>query len=228
MAHVEQLTKLQYSNDRTGPWKLYIFEPGSEYRRGGSWFVREFTDRYEDEMTIHEARKHAEDKERRRQDRRGQDDPAAVEAAGRQAADTARPKDKAQANFTDPDSRIMKNSDGAYIQAYNAQAVVDEKHQVITAADITTNASDALNYTPMLDQSAQNTGAHPKQALVDAGYCSETNLEAANSRKPSQGLVDRWGVELHGTLDHCHFMLPCGAVNAGAVARDLLNRCASK
>jgi Transposase DDE domain len=77
----------------------------------------------------------------------------------------------------------MKNSDGAYIQAYNAQAVVDEKHQVITAADITTNASDALNYTSMLDQSGQNTGVHPKQALVDAGYCSETNLEAAQERQ---------------------------------------------
>ncbi|GLY80656.1 hypothetical protein Airi01_089230 [Actinoallomurus iriomotensis] len=54
------------------------------------------------------ARKHAEDKERRRQDRSGDDDPGAVEAAGRQAQATARPKDKAQANFTDPQSRIMK------------------------------------------------------------------------------------------------------------------------
>ncbi|WP_280885962.1 IS1182 family transposase [Streptomyces sp. LBL] len=79
------------------------------------------------------------------------------------------------------------DSDGAYIQAYNAQAVVDEEHQVITAADVTTNPSDALNYTTMLDQSAQNTGAHPKQALVDAGYCSETNLEGAKERQLACG-----------------------------------------
>lgn len=85
--------------------------------------------------------------------------------AGEKAVATARPKPKAQANFTDPDSRIMKNSDGAYIQAYNAQAVVDDAHQVITAADVTTNPSDTLNYTTMLDQSAANTGVHPKQAL---------------------------------------------------------------
>lgn len=77
----------------------------------------------------------------------------------------------------------MKNSDGAYIQAYNAQAVEDEAHQVITAADVTTNASDALNYTTMLDQPAANTATHRKQALVDAGYCSETNLEAAQDRQ---------------------------------------------
>jgi hypothetical protein len=35
----------------------------------------------------------------------------------------------------------------------------------------------------MLDQSAANTGRHPRQALVDAGYCSETNLEAAKERQ---------------------------------------------
>ncbi|MFF0659595.1 IS1182 family transposase [Micromonospora tulbaghiae] len=133
------------------------------------------------------ARRHAEDIERRRQQRAGTSDEQAVADAADKAADKARPKPKAQANFTDPDSRIMKNSDGAYIQAYNAQAVVDEAHQVITAADITTNASDAPNYTTMLDQSAQNTGTHPKQALLDAGYCSEANLQAAKDRQRSCG-----------------------------------------
>ncbi|MFF3127427.1 IS1182 family transposase [Streptomyces sp. NPDC057908] len=133
------------------------------------------------------ARRHAEGLERHRQERASTRDEQAVTDAGHKAAAKARPKPKAQANFTDPDSRIMKNSDGAYIQAYNAQAVVDEEHQVITAADVTTNASDALNYTTMLDQSAANTGAHPKQALVDAGYCSETNLEAAKERQLSCG-----------------------------------------
>ena len=129
------------------------------------------------------ARRHAEVKERRRQQRAHADDEQAVADTGEAAAAKARPKPKAQANFTDPDSRIMKNGHGAYIQAYNAQAVVDEAHQVITAADVTTNASDALNYTTMLDQSTRNTGRHPKQALVDAGYCSETNLEAARDRQ---------------------------------------------
>lgn len=62
------------------------------------------------------ARKHAQEEEARRQDRAGTDDPEAVEAAGARAADTARPKDKAQANFTDPQFAIMKNGDGAYIQ----------------------------------------------------------------------------------------------------------------
>jgi hypothetical protein len=86
----------------------------------------------------------------------------------------------------------MKNSDGAYIQAHSAQAVVDAEHQVITAADVTTNPSDALNCTTMLGQSAQNTGVHPKQALVDAGYCSETNLQAAKDRQLAAGPTRSW------------------------------------
>ncbi len=52
---------------------------------------------------------------------------------------------------------------------------------------MTTNASDALNYTTMLDRSAANTGVHPKQALVDAGYCSESNLQAARERQLACG-----------------------------------------
>jgi transposase len=133
------------------------------------------------------ARKHAEDKERRRPDRAGDPDEPAVAEAGQAAADRARPKPKAQANFTDPESRIMKNSTGAYVQAYNAQAVVDDAHQIVTAADVTTNASDAGSYTPMMDQSATNTGVHPAQALVDAGYCCDANLEAAAQRQADHG-----------------------------------------
>ncbi|WP_435810676.1 transposase [Streptomyces mirabilis] len=85
------------------------------------------------------ARAHAEDKERRRQQRASADDEQTVTDAGEAAAAKTRPKPKTQANLTDPDSRITKNSDGAYIQAYDAHAVVDAEHQVITAADVTTN-----------------------------------------------------------------------------------------
>lgn len=133
------------------------------------------------------ARAHAEDKQRRRQGRDGDDDGQKVTDAGQAAAAVARPKPKAQANFTDPQSRIMKNSDGAYVQAYNAQAVVDDAHQIITAADVTDCASDAPSYTPMLEQCAANTGIHPGQALVDAGYCSDANLDAAAQRQAEHG-----------------------------------------
>jgi DDE family transposase len=169
------------------------------------------------------ARRHAQDKERRRQERAGTGDERAVTDAGEAAAAKARPKPKAQANFTDPDSRIMKNSDGAYIQAYNAQAVVDEQHQVITAADVTTNPSDALNYTLMLDQSAANTGVHPRHALVDAGYCSETNLEAARER---QLACDTDTFMATGRLAHDEQVTPAprGRIPANATLKERMAR----
>jgi transposase len=133
------------------------------------------------------ARRQAEATERSRQARTGSPDEEKVTEAGQKAAARAKPKPKAQANFTDPESRIMKMGTGAYAQAYNAQAVVDDAHQVITAADITDCASDCPSYTPMLDQCAANTGTHPKQAVVDAGYCSDDNLEAAAARQQEHG-----------------------------------------
>jgi transposase/cytochrome c5 len=169
------------------------------------------------------ARRHAEEKEARRQERSGSHDPEAVTTAGAQAAAKARPKDKAQANFTDPQSRIMKNGDGAYIQAYNAQAVVDDAHQIITAADVTTNPADALNYTEMLDQSAANTGIHAKQALVDAGYCSEANLAAAAARKEDHG-TDTFMAT--GRLAHDEQVpaAPRGRIPADATPRERMAR----
>jgi transposase len=110
-----------------------------------------------------------------------------VSAAGARAAAAAKPKPKAQRNFTDPDSRIMKNADGAFVQAYNGQAVVDEAHQIILAADLGNCASDSPQLTAMLDQVQVNTGRAPRQALADAGYCSHDNLTAAAARRTEQG-----------------------------------------
>jgi transposase len=133
------------------------------------------------------ARAQAEQTERVRQARTGSPDEEKVTEAGQKAAARAKPKPKAQATFTDPQSRIMKMGSGAYARAYTAQAVVDDAHQIITAADVTDCASDCPSYTPMLDQCAANTGTHPKQAVVDAGYCSDDNLDAAAVRQAEHG-----------------------------------------
>ncbi|HEQ60483.1 MAG TPA: IS1182 family transposase [Firmicutes bacterium] len=90
-----------------------------------------------------------------------------------------RPKEKAQRNFTDPDSRIMK--DGAtksFEQCYNAQAAVDGASQIIVAAEITQEANDKAQVAPMLEAIEVNTGGEqPKRLSADSGYFSETNVE---------------------------------------------------
>ena len=113
-------------------------------------------------------------------------------AAGRRGArqPTRRAEPSAQRNFTDPDSRIMKNSDGAFVQAYNGQAVVDADHQIIVAADVTACASDVPSLLPMLDQAAGNAGHAPAQALADAGYCSADDLAALADRQAGGGCTD--------------------------------------
>jgi len=90
---------------------------------------------------------------------------------------TGKPKDEAQLNFTDPESKIMKNSDKAFIQAYNSQAVVDSKNQIIVAADVTNQAGDSQHLPMMLEKIKENTGRYPKEFSADAGYFSEANLE---------------------------------------------------
>jgi transposase len=91
----------------------------------------------------------------------------------------ATPKPKAQRNFTDPDSRIMK--DGAtksFVQAYNAQAAVDGTAQVIVAAAVTQAANDKQQLVPMLTEVEANCGARPTAASGDAGYFSEAAVTA--------------------------------------------------
>jgi transposase len=93
------------------------------------------------------------------------------------------PKPTAQRNFTDPESKIMKTSDGAYHQCYNAQAVVDSQAQVIVAAELSDEAPDARQLEPALQQLAENFDAIdaelPDDATLtaDAGYFSEENVK---------------------------------------------------
>lgn len=91
---------------------------------------------------------------------------------------TATPK--AQRNFTDPESRIMK--DGAtksFVQAYNAQAAVDGTAQVIVAAAVTQEANDKQQLVPMLTQTGVNCDQRPAAASADSGYCSEAAVTDA-------------------------------------------------
>src|SRR5438552_4127538 len=101
---------------------------------------------------------------------------------GRQAAPPSpMPDPKAQKNFTDPESRIMKSKDG-FVQAYNAQIAVDSTAQVIVAQDVTQSPVDSEQLVPMIDATKANLGHYPAQASADAGYCSEANLEALENR----------------------------------------------
>jgi transposase len=113
---------------------------------------------------------------------------AALEAEAREQAQRAGkdptpaiPPPKAQRNFTDPESKIQKTSDG-FIQGYNAQAAVDGHAQVIVAQTVTPRAADVSHLTPLVTTIGRTLHQRPRQVLADAGYCSEENLRALEDK----------------------------------------------
>jgi transposase len=94
----------------------------------------------------------------------------------------AKPDDKSQRNFTDPESRIMKTSNG-FVQAYNCQAAVDSKNQIIVAQSVTNEANDKRQLIPMLDEIKRNCGHQADEISADSGYCSESNLKEVSRRR---------------------------------------------
>ena len=92
------------------------------------------------------------------------------------------PPDKAQRNFTDPDSRIQPTRDG-FIAGYNGQIAVDAAHQVIVAQRLQTNPADYAALIPLVDRAKANLGRALKEVSGDSGFATETNLAAMAERK---------------------------------------------
>lgn len=97
-------------------------------------------------------------------------------AATGQPVETAQPDPKAQYNFTDPESRIMKSPDG-FVQGYNVQVAVNDD-QLIVGQGVTQETNDKKQLMPMITVIEQQAGERPRQMLADAGYCSEESLVA--------------------------------------------------
>jgi transposase len=97
-----------------------------------------------------------------------------------QDPEQAKPEPKAQYNFTDPESHIMKVSNKGWDQCGNAQVAVNE-HQIIVAADVTDEANDKQQVRPMVEQMQQNLAAagvaeKAREMVADSGFFSEANV----------------------------------------------------
>lgn len=103
-------------------------------------------------------------------------------AAEGKAEPEPKPQPKAQRNFTDPESRIMKGPDG-FLQGYNAQAAVDAKAQIIVAHGLSDCSADSGQLVAMVAAIRANTGRNPAQFSADAGYCSDANLAVLAKQK---------------------------------------------
>jgi len=80
-------------------------------------------------------------------------------------------------NITDPDAKIMKHKDGSKKPSYNCQVAVDEKEQIIVAADLVDEENDLHQIEPMIENVKETLGYRPTIVLADAGYFSFDNVQ---------------------------------------------------
>ena len=116
-------------------------------------------------------------------------------------------KKKARASMSDPEARIMKQSDGGYAPSYNVQITTDAKEKVIVGAGVSQCGSDYGELIPAVEKVEENMGCGPEQIVVDGGFISRENILVMGEKKidligpigdgaeQSAGQLNRRGVE---------------------------------
>jgi len=132
-----------------------------------------------------EARTRAGEEQRRRDAEQAQRETEGRKRRGKEPAPVdPTPEDKAQTNFTDPEAKIMKQSNKGFDYAYNAQAVVDGENQIIVSAEVTSAAND-------------------KQQGVPLGRAASDNVDAAGITRPQA--ADGTRLPIPNTSDNGYF-----------------------
>jgi len=133
----------------------------------------------------------AEEEQRRRDEEQAKREAEGRQRRGKEPAPVdSNPEEKAQTNFTDPEAKIMKQSNKGFDYSYNAQTVVDSTEQIIVAAEVTSEANDKQQAVPMAQAALDNLNAAGIERLrgadgkpvpipntADSGYFSEKAVE---------------------------------------------------
>ena len=129
---------------------------------------------HEAELAEYEAKKRAREEEAEKKGRKPRGPAPQPPTPG--------PGDKDQYNFSDPDSRIMKNSTNkGFDQHYNVQVAVDQESLLIVANTLSNHPNDYAEMEPTLDAIPAELGT-PRAAAMDNGYFSEANVTKCEKR----------------------------------------------
>jgi transposase len=90
----------------------------------------------------------------------------------------AQDKEQARASQSDPQARIMKQSDGGYAPSYNVQLSTEASHRIVVGAEVSQSGSDFVHLVGAVAQVEQNLGQKPAQVVVDGGFTSRENIVA--------------------------------------------------
>ena len=150
-------------------------------------------------------------------------DKASKEGRSEEEALRAKPADKDQYNFTDPESRIMMGADGI-VQGYNAQIAVEPELGLIVGQRLTEAANDKEQLAPMVEAIEEQSGVLPKAVLADSGYCSDANLAHLESKEDPRRMIE--GFVATGKSKHGEHRLPCkrGPLPKGATRVERMRR----
>jgi len=85
-------------------------------------------------------------------------------------------KEQARASQSDPQARIMKQSDGGYAPSYNVQLSTEASHRIIVGAQVSQSPNDFVHLIGAVAQVEANLGQKPTQVVVDAGFTSRENI----------------------------------------------------
>jgi len=131
------------------------------------------------------------------------------------------PDPKAQRNFTDADSRIMKDpASKSFEQGYNCQVAVDDKSQIIVASGVTQQSNDKQQVKPMVEAIKDNTGgSKPRKLSADTGYFSESNIDYLEGERIDGYLAT--GKHKHTDITES---APCGRIVRDATKKERMAR----
>ncbi len=83
---------------------------------------------------------------------------------------------------TDPECRIMGQSDGGYAPSYNVQISTDARQKAICAVSISQSPADQTLLPSAMDEIKKTTGVNPEQLVVDAGFTTREAIVTAHER----------------------------------------------
>jgi transposase len=92
-------------------------------------------------------------------------------------------KKEVRVSLSDPESRVMKQSDGGYAPSYNVQISTDAKEKMIVGIGVSQSGSDYEELVPAVDRVELQMGKDPAQVVVDGGFTSRDNILAMSERE---------------------------------------------
>lgn len=92
-------------------------------------------------------------------------------------------KKEARVSLSDPEARVMKQSDGGYAPSYNVQISTDAKEKMIVGIGVSQSGSDYEELVPAVDRVELQMGQEPAQVVVDGGFTSRDNILAMSERE---------------------------------------------